>query len=83
MLIPTPIAIVFGYFTGIVLNKAKGREMVTGMMLGYFMNGIYQLLVLYGMGKIIPIRDKSILLSRGYGLEMLSALTVLGRALIM
>lgn len=69
MLISTPIAIVFGYFTGIVLNKARGREMVTGMMLGYFMNGIYQLLVLYGMGKIIPIRDKSILLSRGYGIR--------------
>ncbi|HOA41803.1 MAG TPA: hypothetical protein PKM10_10195, partial [Halanaerobiales bacterium] len=67
MLISTPIAILFGYFAGIVLNRAKGREMVTGMMLGYFMNGIYQLLVLYGMGKIIPIRDKSILLSRGYG----------------
>lgn len=69
MLISTPIAIVFGYFMGIVLNKARGREMVTGMMLGYFMNGIYQLLVLYGMGKIIPIRDKSILLSRGYGIR--------------
>ncbi|MDI9478626.1 MAG: ABC transporter permease [Bacillota bacterium] len=69
MLISTPIAILFGYFAGIVLNRAKGREMVTGMMLGYFMNGIYQLLVLYGMGKIIPIRDKSILLSRGYGIR--------------
>src|SRR5690554_2351308 len=69
MLISTPISIVFGYFAGVVLNKARGREMVTGMMLGYFMNGIYQLLVLYGMGKLIPITDKSILLSRGYGIR--------------
>lgn len=69
MLIATPIAIVFGYFAGVVLNKATGREMVTGLMLGFFMNGIYQLLVLYGMGKLIPITNKDILLTRGYGIR--------------
>jgi len=57
MLISTPIAILLGYFAGIVLNRAKGREMVTGFMLGFFMNGIYQLVVLYGMGNIIPISN--------------------------
>lgn len=69
MLIATPIAIVFGYFAGVVLNKATGREMVTGLMLGFFMNGVYQLLVLYGMGKLIPITNKDILLTRGYGIR--------------
>lgn len=69
MLISTPIAIVFGYFAGVVLNKAKGREMVTGLMLGFFMNGVYQLIVLYGMGKVIPITNKEILLTRGYGIR--------------
>ena len=69
MLISTPIAVLLGYFAGIILNRAKGREMVTGFMLAFFMNGIYQLFVLYGMGNIIPISNSSILLPRGYGIR--------------
>jgi len=69
MLISTPLAILLGYFTGIVLNRAKGREMVTGFMLGFFTNGIYLLVVLYGMGNIIPISNPLILLPRGYGIR--------------
>ena len=69
MLISTPIAVLLGYFAGIVLNRAKGREMVTGFMLAFFMNGIYQLVVLYGMGNIISISNSSILLPRGYGIR--------------
>jgi simple sugar transport system permease protein len=33
------------------------------------MNGIYQLVVLYAMGNIIPISNPSILLPRGYGIR--------------
>jgi simple sugar transport system permease protein len=69
MLISTPIAVLLGYFAGIVLNRAKGREMVTGFMLSFFMNGIYQLVVLYGMGNIIPITNSEILLPRGFGIR--------------
>jgi simple sugar transport system permease protein len=65
----TPISILMGYVCGAVLNKAKGREMVTGYMLAFFVNGIYQLVVLYMMGAIIPIRSSAILLSRGYGIR--------------
>lgn len=76
MLISTPIAVLLGYFAGMVLNRAKGREMVTGFMLAFFMNGIYQLVVLYGMGNIIPISNSSILLPRGYGIR--NAISLLG-----
>jgi len=76
MLISTPIAVLLGYFGGIVLNRAKGREMVTGFMLAFFMNGIYQLVVLYGMGNIIPISNSSILLPRGYGIR--NAISLIG-----
>jgi len=76
VLISTPIAILLGYFAGIVLNRAKGREMVTGFMLAFFMNGIYQLVVLYGMGSVIPMKNSSILLSRGYGIR--NAINLLG-----
>jgi len=76
ILISTPIAVLLGYFAGIVLNRAKGREMVTGFMLAFFMNGIYQLFVLFGMGNIIPISNSSILLPRGYGIR--NAISLLG-----
>lgn len=69
MILSLPFSIFLGYLGGIVLNRAKGREMITSMMLGYFINGVYQLIVLYSMGKIIPIKDKSILLSSGRGVR--------------
>lgn len=68
-LLGTPISILMGWICGSVLNKAKGREMVTGYILAFFINGIYQLLVLYMMGAIIPISSPAILLSRGYGIR--------------
>ncbi len=68
-IISTPIAVLLGWICGQVLNRAKGREMVTGYILGFFMNGIYQFLVLYAMGTIIPILTPAILLSRGYGIR--------------
>ncbi|MBQ3448783.1 MAG: ABC transporter permease [Synergistaceae bacterium] len=68
-LIGTPIAIVLGVFCGAVLNRAKGREMVTSYILGFFINGVYQLVVLYLMGWIIPITNPTLLLSRGYGVR--------------
>jgi simple sugar transport system permease protein len=69
MAIATPLAVLMGWIAGIVLNRAKGREMVTSLILGYFINGVYQLVVLYVMGKIIPIKNSAIVLSRGYGIR--------------
>jgi simple sugar transport system permease protein len=68
-LLGTPLAVLMGWVCGVVLNKAKGREMVTGYILAYFVNGIYQFVVLYLMGVVIPIRSHAILLSRGYGIR--------------
>lgn len=69
MAITTPIAVLLGYIGGVVLNRAKGREMITSYILGFFMSGIYQLVVLYGMGTIIPIKNPKLILSRGYGIR--------------
>ncbi len=69
MILSTPIAVFLGWICGSVLNRAKGKEMVTGYILGFFMNGIYQFLVLYSMGSLIPIRNPELLLSRGYGIR--------------
>jgi simple sugar transport system permease protein len=68
-IISTPVALGLGWICGQVLNRAKGREMVTGYILGFFMNGIYQFVVLYAMGTIIPIATAGIVLSRGYGIR--------------
>jgi simple sugar transport system permease protein len=69
MIVATPIAILLGYFGGAVLNRAKGREMITSMMLGLFISGIYQFFLLYLCGSIIPIKSRTLLLSRGYGIR--------------
>ncbi|MBQ4402172.1 MAG: ABC transporter permease [Synergistaceae bacterium] len=75
-LIGTPIAVVLGIFCGHVLNRAKGREMVTSYILGFFINGVYQMVVLYLMGWIIPITNPALLHSRGYGVR--NAVSLLG-----
>lgn len=69
MIISIPISILLGWFCGTLLNMAKGREMVTSYILSFFINGIYQLVVLYMMGPIIPIIHGSIKLPRGYGIR--------------
>ena len=67
--ISIPISVLLGVFIGKVLNKAKGREMITSYFIAYVMTGVYQLVVLYMMGSIIPIKHSSIKLPRGYGIR--------------
>lgn len=69
VLVGLPLSIMLGWICGRVMNKAKGREMVTGYILAFFMDGVYQFFVLYLMGSVFPIRSSSILLSRGYGIR--------------
>ncbi len=79
--ISTPLAILFGWFGGVILNKAQSREMVTGYILGFFMNGIYQLVVLFCFGSIIPITSSKLLLARGYGIRNVTNLEGMRRSL--
>lgn len=67
--ISTPFAILFGYFTGLLFNKTKGQEMITGMIAGYFSSGLYQLLFLFIMGGIIPMKTASLVVSGGVGIK--------------
>lgn len=68
-LISTPISILLGLMCGQILNRAKGREMVTSYIIGFFMNGVYQLVVLYLMGSLIPVMSSALVLPRGYGIR--------------
>lgn len=69
ILICTPIAVVFGYLTGKLLNKTKGQEMISSMILGFFANGLYQLLFLFLVGTIIPMKNPVLVLSGGVGIK--------------
>lgn len=69
MIVSIPISIMLGTLCGKILNMAKGREMITSYIISFFMNGVYQLIVLYMMGPIIPIAHNSIKLPRGYGIR--------------
>ena len=51
------------------MNMAKGREMILGYMVNYFVTGLYQLVVLFLMGSVIPIIHASVRLPRGFGIR--------------
>ena len=75
VLIGTPIAIMLGKFSGHVLNRARGREMITSMMLAFFMLGVYMLFLLYLCGSLVPMHNQSMILSKGYGIKNSITLT--------
>ena len=69
MILSIPFSIMLGTLCGKILNMAKGREMITSYIISFFINGIYQLVVLYMMGPIIPIKHSNVKLPRGYGIR--------------
>ena len=68
-IISIPISVLLGLMCGKLLNRAKGREMITSYIISFFVNGLYQLVVLYMMGPIIPIAHNTLKLPRGYGIR--------------
>ena len=68
VLLATPLAILFGYLVGKVYNATKGAEMIAGLVLGFFCDGLYRLFTLYLIGGVIPYDDPN-LLPRGFGLR--------------
>ena len=68
-IISIPISILLGLMCGVLLNRAKGREMITSYIISFFVNGVYMLVVLYMMGPIIPITHNTLKLPRGYGIR--------------
>jgi simple sugar transport system permease protein len=65
----TPVAVLFGIGTGWLFNRARGREMVTGLIAGFFANGLYQLVFLFAVGTVIPFAKPEMVLPQGYGLR--------------
>ena len=67
--IGTLLSIVFGYLLGKLFNKTKGQEMITGMIAGFFANGLYQLFFLVLIGTLIPMTDDRIMIYTGVGIK--------------
>ncbi len=53
----TPIAVLFGWLTAGLFNRTKGQEMIAGLIVGFFANGVYQFIFLFLVGKVIPIAE--------------------------
>ena len=66
-LMTIPIAAFFGYLIGSLLNRMKGQEMIGGLILGYFANGLYQLLFLFIFGNLIPLHAPGLVIKGSTG----------------
>lgn len=66
--ISIPLATLFGYLTGKLFNRTKGQEMITGMILGFFAKGLFDLVFMFLCGPVIPVKNKDLLLTNGIGL---------------
>lgn len=68
-LLTTPLSILLGYAMGALFNKTKGQEMITGLIVGFFANGLYQMLLLIIVGKVIHIVDDNIIIPTTGGVK--------------
>lgn len=69
MAISTPLAILFGFGVGKLFNRMKGTEMIGGLVLGFFTDGLYQLFFLYIVGGILPIHNSTLMIDTGIGVK--------------
>ena len=67
-LLTVPLGGIFGFLIGKLLNKMKGQEMIGSMILGYFANGLYQLLFLFIFDNIIPIHNPNLTIKGSKGI---------------
>ena len=65
----TPIALVFGFLVGKLFNLVKGNEMIAGLILGYFADGIYQLIFLFVFGGVIAMNNPALMIATGVGVK--------------
>lgn len=69
MILVTPLSIFLGYLTGKLFNKAKGQEMIAGLILAFFAQGVYELIFLQLIGGVIPMDNRVLIMSSGVGVR--------------
>jgi simple sugar transport system permease protein len=61
----------FGYLTGKLYNRTRGQEMIAGLIVGYFANGVYQFLFLFAVGGLIAVTvPHPMIMDNGIGVRM-------------
>ncbi len=71
-----PLALLFGFLAGKLLNKTKGQEMIAGMILGFFATGIYMFFFLIVIGTVIHIDNPFLIISGGVGVKNTFDITI-------
>lgn len=70
-----------GHIVSWCLQRAPGREMIVGIVLGFLADGIYRIVFMAGYGPVIPSHNAEMLLSRGIGLRDTVDLEIMRRSL--
>lgn len=63
------LSVLFGWLIGICLNRARGREMITTIIIGFLATSLYQLVFMVGYGTVITPHNQEMMLSRGIGIR--------------
>lgn len=59
------ISAICGRLLAVLFNKTKGHEMIAGLLVGFFANGIYEFILMVLCGDILKIDVKGLVLSKG------------------
>lgn len=76
------LSLICGNIIGYILNKAKGREMITSIVIGLLGTSIYTLIFLAGYGTIIKPHNPDIILSTGIGIQTMIDLMPLKKVIV-
>lgn len=63
------LSVIIGSIIGYILNRTKGKEMITSIVIGFVGSSIYQMVFMVLYGKVIIPRNQEILLSNGMGVR--------------
>ena len=63
------LSLISGALIGLLLNRVKGKEMITTIIIGFLATSIYQLIFMVGYGTIIHPHNQEMMLSRGIGIR--------------
>ncbi len=69
VVLATPLAVFLGFLVGELFNQMKGNEMIGGLVLGYFAEGIYQLVFLFIFGGVIKMDNPTLMIATGVGVK--------------
>ncbi len=63
------MSLLAGYLVGACLNRVKGKEMITTIIIGFLATSLYQLVFMAGYGTVIQPHNQAMILSRGIGVR--------------